>query len=179
MITPLCRGLKSHKSTLALSYVQLQNVIMPNSRYRIMKSNWMEEGLQSIRWGPIHFGSCGFLGVCAVAVRRCAFDQAMKTMPTSSAPWHGFYLLLSQVSQPGTEHLKEALTLLWIRLTWFMWAGCGFASLCGTASFMSGCLWEYGDGFFACLRVFLKAALRPQAGLDPRRVRIYLSMNLL
>lgn len=44
-----------------------------------------------------------------------AFDQLMETMPPSSAPWQrGFYLLLSQVSQPGTEHLKEALTLLWI-----------------------------------------------------------------
>lgn len=41
----------------------------------------------------------------------------------------GVYLLLSQVSQPGTKHLKEALTILWIRLTWFMWAGCGFVSL--------------------------------------------------
>lgn len=41
----------------------------------------------------------------------------------------GVYLLLRQVSQPKTKHLKEALTLLWIRLTRFTPAGCGFVSL--------------------------------------------------
>lgn len=39
------------------------------------------------------------------------------------------YLPLSQVSQPGTKYLKEALTLFCIRLTWFMWAACGSESL--------------------------------------------------
>lgn len=58
-----------------------------------------------------------------------AFDQPVETMHLSSARWHGVYLLLSQVSQPGTKHLKEAFTLLWIRMTRFMWAGCGFESL--------------------------------------------------
>lgn len=147
MITLLCWGpLKSHKSTLALSYVQLQNVIMPNSRYRMMISNWMGEGFQSIWRGPFHFCSCGFRSVrwwCAAVPLISWWRQCLSPQPCGT----GFYLLLSQVSQPGTEHLKEALTLLWIRLTWFMWAGCGFVSLCGTASFMSGCLWEYGDGF--------------------------------
>lgn len=77
---------------------------------------------------PIHFCSCGFRSVrwqyAVVPLiswwRQCCSPQLCGT---------GVYLLLSQVSQPGTEHLKEALTLLWIRLTWFMWAGCGFVSL--------------------------------------------------
>ena len=106
------------------------NVTMPNSRYRMMNSSWMGKRVQ------IHLAASLFTSTPVVfgSMRRwhavVAFDQLMETMKLSSAPWHeGFYLLLSQVSQPGTEHLKEALTLLWISLTWFMWAGWGFESL--------------------------------------------------
>lgn len=87
---------------------------------------------------PIHLCSRGFWK-CTVAARCRAFDQLMETMQPSSAPRHrGSYLLLSQVSQPGTEHLKEALTLLWIRLTWFTWAGWGFESLLWHGVFQLG-----------------------------------------
>lgn len=89
-----------------------------------MNSSWMGSNWRV----HIHFFSCGFRSVrlwcTAVPLiswwRQCRSPQHCGT---------GVYLLLSQVSQPGTEHLKEALTLFWIRLTWFMWAGCGFVSL--------------------------------------------------
>lgn len=95
-----------------------------------MNSSWMGKGFKSIWWIPIHFCSCGFRGVwwwhAAVPLiswwRQCS-------SPQPCGMGGEVYLLLSQVSQPGTEHLKEALTLFWIRLTWFMWAGWGFESL--------------------------------------------------
>lgn len=125
----MCRGnLKRHKSTLALSYVQqmLQCQIPGTGSWTAAE---LEIGSNPSGGFFIHFCSCGFRSV------RCWRRTAMpliswwRQCSTLQPCGTGVYLLLSQVSQPGTEHLKEALTLLWIRLTWFMWAGCGFESL--------------------------------------------------
>lgn len=124
----------------------------------------------------IHCCSCGFRTAWCVAVPLIAWwRQCRSPQPCGT----GVYLLLRQVSQPGTKHLKEALTLLWIRLTWFMWAGCGFVSPLWHSVFHVRLFMRIWRWVFACLRVFLKAAIRPRAGLDPWRVKIYLSMNLL
>lgn len=104
------------------------NVTMPNSRYRMMNCSWMGKWFQSICRVPIHFCSCGFRSVWW----RHATEPLISWWRQCRSPQRcgtGVYLLLSQVSQPGTEHLKEALTLFWLGLTWFMWAGCGFVSL--------------------------------------------------
>lgn len=97
------------------------NVTMPNSRYRMMNIGCIGKRFQSIWQVSIQFCSCGFTSEPLISW----WGQCRSPQPGGT----GVYLLLSQVSQPGTEHLKEALTLLWIRLTWFMWAGCGFESL--------------------------------------------------
>lgn len=128
VITLLCRGpLKSHKSTLALSYVQqMLQCQIPGTGWWTA-AEWEKGSNPSGGLLFISF-SCGFRSVqwwCAAVPLISWWRQWRSPQPCGTR----VYLLLSQVSQPGTEHLKEALTLLWIRLTWFMWAGCGFASL--------------------------------------------------
>lgn len=90
-----------------------------------MAIEW-EKGSNPFGGGAIHFCSCGFWSVLCDAVPLISWWRQCLSLQSCGIR---VYLQLSQVSQPGTEHLKEALTLFWIRLTWFMWAGCGFVSL--------------------------------------------------
>lgn len=128
MIALLYRGLFKKPQIHPVAKLCTANTTMPNSRYRMMNSSWMGKWFQSIWLVPIHSCSCGFRGVwwwCAAVPLISWWRQCHSPQPCGM----GVYLLLSQLSQLGTRHLKEALTLLWIRLTWFMWAGCGFVSL--------------------------------------------------
>lgn len=168
MIALLCwDSLKGFKSTPVLSYIQLQNVLIQNSRYGMMNNRWIGDRFQSVGQAlfisvAVVLGACGWRWCAAVPLmswwRQCHSPQPSCT---------GFYLLLSQVSQPGTEHLKEALTLFWIRLTWFMWLGVDLCPCSGAASFMSGCLWEYGDGFLCARGCSLKQRYDLGLGLIP------------
>lgn len=90
-----------------------------------MAIEW-EKGSNPFGGGAIHFCSCVFWSVLCDAVPLISWWRQCLSLQSCGIR---VYLELSQVSQPGTEHLKEALTLFWIRLTWFMWAGCGFVSL--------------------------------------------------
>ena len=128
MITLLCWiHLKSQKSNLALSYVQQM------LQCQIPGTGWWtaaEWGRGSNPSGVFLFISVPLvLDVHGVAMLSPLWSADGDNAVLLSLVAQGFYLLLSQVSQPGTEHLKEALTLLWIRLTWSMWAGWGFESL--------------------------------------------------
>ena len=121
-------NLKIHISTLLLSDVQqMLQCQIPGTAWRAA-AEWEKGSNSSGR--SLFICVCVVLAVCGGDELPCLWspngDNAALPSPVALG---GVYLLLSQVSQPGTEHLKEALTLLWIRLTWFMWAGCGFDSL--------------------------------------------------
>lgn len=128
MITLLCWVLlKSLKSTLALSYVQqILQCQIPGTGWWTA-AEWEKGSNPSGRF--LFISVPMVLGVCGGGELSCLWSADGDNAALLSPVARGFYLLLSQVSQPGTEHLKEALTLLWIRLTWFMWAGWGFESL--------------------------------------------------
>lgn len=150
-------GAKLHTTTkCSNTKFQVRDVEQPLNRRRV-----------TICWpGPFHFCCCGFRRVwwrCAAVPLMSWWRQCHSPQLSST----GFYLLLSQVSQPGTEHLKEALTLFWIRLTWFMRLGVDLCPCSGTASFMSGCLWEYGDGFLRARGCSLKQRYDLGLGLIP------------
>lgn len=164
--------LKSHKSIPVLSYVQqMLQCQIPGTGWWIT-AEWERSSNSSGRFlfisAPVVWEVWG--GVALPCLWSASGDNGALPSPVAqslpaaksgiTARDQGSYLPLDQADKIHTG---------WV---WIWVPAVAQRLSCQT-------VYENMEMGFACLWVLLKAVIRPQAGLDPWRLRIYLSMNLL